>query len=339
MSEPTVMASLAASLVAFAAPSGADRARLLQAAALAPEDLADPDGRLAVSRYARLIGAAIEATGDEALLLRHAAATTVDALSIVGLVVDGSETIDDWIAQLNQYAALIADVQGATEDRFKLVEEGAHLWLVDHFPGANDTPGAIEDTFARIVASFRAFAPDRPFVTAIELSYPRPSYADVYDEIFRVPVRFASARNALRIADDWRGRRLGPSQAYARRLFRAHADALLGALRDAATVRGRLERWMVSALPSGGVSVEAGARGLGMSRQTLYRRLKEEGCTFAGVHDDLRRRLAEDLLGVRQLPVEVVARELGFAESSSFVPAFRRWTGTSPGAFRDGGVQ
>ena len=75
------------------------------------------------------------------------------------------------------------------------------------------------------------------------------------------------------------------------------------------------------------------ASDLAMSRQTLYRRLKEEEITFAEIHDDLRRRMAMEYLGGQKVTVNETAFLLGFSEASSFVRAFKRWTGLSPTAY------
>lgn len=337
MPEVTISASLAASLLNFAVEAGADRETLLEGCGLREAELVNPDGRIAISNYGRLIGTAIALTSDGALVMRHAAATTIDALSVVGLVVDHTESLEEWVDQLNRYSRLIADVEvGEAEDRYRLVDEDGELWLVDHLPEPNAAPAAIEDTFTRIIASFRNFAPQRTFALEAEVTYPRPDHADAYAEIWQVPVRFAARRNAIRICDEWRGARLSPVNAYARDLFRRHADALLAELATKSTVRARLERWMMVHIQSSEVSIDRAARQLGMSRQTLYRRLKDEGLTFVEVHDGLRDRIACELLGAPETSVGEVAHLLGFSEPSSFVRAFRRWTGISPGKFRAG---
>ena len=52
--------------------------------------------------------------------------------------------------------------------------------------------------------------------------------------------------------------------------------------------------------------------------------------------DDLRRDLAISLLGETQLSIVDIASELGFAESSAFHRAFKKWTGARPGEYRCG---
>lgn len=67
---------------------------------------------------------------------------------------------------------------------------------------------------------------------------------------------------------------------------------------------------------------------------TLRRRLRSEGQSFASIKDELRGALAQSLLRAHALSVAEIAVELGFSEPSAFHRAFRKWTGTSPGAFR-----
>ena len=72
------------------------------------------------------------------------------------------------------------------------------------------------------------------------------------------------------------------------------------------------------------------------SPATLRRRLSEEGESYQSILDELRRDLAIALLGETSLSVAAIAIELGFAESSAFHRAFKKWTGASPGEYRRG---
>lgn len=82
------------------------------------------------------------------------------------------------------------------------------------------------------------------------------------------------------------------------------------------------------------VGVDAVARSLGVSRQTLYRRLKSEGITFEEILDAKRRQLAIRYVGIGGLPVKAAAYKLGFSDPAAFSRAFKRWTGVSPSEFR-----
>ena len=63
-------------------------------------------------------------------------------------------------------------------------------------------------------------------------------------------------------------------------------------------------------------------------------RILDGKTVLATIKDELRGALAQSLLRGNALSVAEIAAELGFTEPSAFHRAFRKWTGTSPGAFR-----
>jgi AraC-like DNA-binding protein len=73
---------------------------------------------------------------------------------------------------------------------------------------------------------------------------------------------------------------------------------------------------------------------LHLAPSTLRRRLDEEGHSYQGIKDELRRDKAIDLLSHSNANVSEIAIALGFAEPSAFHRAFRKWTGAQPSAYR-----
>lgn len=91
---------------------------------------------------------------------------------------------------------------------------------------------------------------------------------------------------------------------------------------------------MIEPMLEQGVSIDIVARQIGISRQTMYRRLKSEGVTFEDVLETKRKQLAVRYLGLDRMPVKVAAYKLGFSDPAAFSRAFKRWTGVSPSLFR-----
>ncbi len=81
------------------------------------------------------------------------------------------------------------------------------------------------------------------------------------------------------------------------------------------------------------VTVDMIAGQLGLSRQTLFRRLSAEGVTFQQVLDQLRHKLAVHYLISDKTSVQRAARLVGFSDSTAFSRAFKRWTGIRPRAY------
>jgi AraC-like DNA-binding protein len=233
--------------------------------------------------------------------------------------------------QLNRYARLMADVDVlGGKDRFEILQAGGEVWIVDHFMTPDENYLSIEASFARFISEFRRSFPDETFAMAMEVTYPPPPHAGAYETLLEIPVTFRAGRNALRIHPKWLDVPFDPGNEYVFAIFTRHADELMGSLATAGTTRALVEGRILPDLHEGTLSMDKVARDLGMSRQTLYRRLKDEGVTFAEVHDDLRHRMALDYLSARKVSVNETAYLLGFSEASSFVRAFKRWTGLSP---------
>jgi len=73
---------------------------------------------------------------------------------------------------------------------------------------------------------------------------------------------------------------------------------------------------------------------LGMSPRTLQRRLGQLGTSFSAELEQARKARALRLVTTTERPLAGVAKELGFADASTFSRAFLRWFARPPGATR-----
>lgn len=120
-----------------------------------------------------------------------------------------------------------------------------------------------------------------------------------------------------------------PLQALFGQIGRAFVAAIKRPSTFHATVKSAIEARLMAGQP---VRIDAIAAELGVSRQTLYRRLRKEETTFEDLLDQLRHRLALRYLRDEHLSVKAASYRLGFSEPAAFSRAFKRWTGASPSA-------
>ncbi len=336
MAEPTIAAGSARALLDLAVAKGAGRKTLLERSRIDPADLQDPDNRLPLARYVALMRAGQELCRDPALALHFGEAVDLAEMSIVGLMGRGFETFADALMQVNRYAPLIVEAESPGNDRFVLQREAGKLWLVDARPNPNDFPELTESTFARIVCTARRHFGEVRFVQAIEVTHPAPAYREEYGRVFGLPVTFESRWNALLLDGAFLTHRLAEGSTHASRyvegLVSAQAEELLRRLEQSKTTRGRVERLLLPLLHTGRAEMATIADQLGLSRQTLFRKLKQEGVTFEKVLDELRHAMALHHLQSRGASVKETAYLVGFSEPAAFSRAFKRWTGSSPGA-------
>lgn len=334
MAELTVGAGNVRGLLKFAVSRGAAAAELAARSGVDPRDLEDQDNRVPFPAYVALMRAAKALTGDPALALHYAEHVDFSEISVVGLLTIASATMMDAFRQMNRFGPLAIEVD-CEGDRFAHVSDRDGQWLVDTRRNANEFPELTETTFGRMATGPRRFGAT-PFVWEVHVTHPDPGYADEYARVFDAPVRFGAERNALRINPAWHDHRLEGLPRYVLGVLSDRAQALVQSLETARTTRGRVETLLIPALHTGEASMDRIAGQMGLSRQTLFRKLKAEGVTFERVLDELRHRLALHYLSGRKVSVNETAYLVGFSEPAAFSRAFKRWTGKSPSEIRAG---
>ena len=168
----------------------------------------------------------------------------------------------------------------------------------------------------------------------ITFAFPEPpGDVDRYTALFGVRPEFGMSENVMTFDQDVLDRPLPQANEHTAAIAQEHCRKLL-AERNARTGLAGQVRDHLLAMPSAPPDIDRVAAALHMSERTLRRKLADEGVTFRGLLDEIRERLAEELLVADGLSVAEVAERLGYLEVSSFSQAFRRWKGVGPRAFR-----
>ena len=335
MPEPTVSAGYATAFMEFAASKGADEARLVELSGVRSADLFDQDNRIPFSRYVALVRVAKSLCNDPALALEFGAASDFRKFSVVGLIAHASATMMEALVQLNRYGRLVVEVEGlGGGPRFQHVQNDGELWLEDRRINPNEFPELTESTWSRFICHARRNFSHATFALAARVTHAEPAHRAAYDRLWKIPITFGSDCNALRIEPNWPSLKIESESRYVFGILSEHAEALLKKLESSTTTRGRVESLLMPILHTGDVSMEKIADKMGMSRQTLYRRLKAEGVSFEGLLDELRRTMALHYLSGKRVSVNEAAYLVGFSDPTAFSRAFKRWTGSSPRALR-----
>jgi AraC-like DNA-binding protein len=333
MSELTVAAGLARGLMQFAVSKGANQDALQGRAGVTLDDLQDQDSRIPYANYVTLMRTAKELTNDPALALHYGEFNDFAEISIVGLITLAAETMLDAFTQTNRFAGLVIEVD-CERSRFELERDDKVIWLIDTRRRPNDFPELTESTFARMVVGGRRIGP-ATLVKEVHVTHPAPAYRAEYDRVFQVPVKFEAERNQIALDHAWLTAKVALQPRYVFGILSEHAEKLLKNLQSSKTTRGRVESLLMPVLHTGDVSMDKIAETMAMSRQTLFRKLKDEGTTFEKVLDDLRHKLAMHYLSGRKVSISETAYLVGFSEAAAFSRAFKRWTGKSPREVRN----
>jgi AraC-like DNA-binding protein len=79
---------------------------------------------------------------------------------------------------------------------------------------------------------------------------------------------------------------------------------------------------------------QRGRRLAGISVRSLQRKLALADVLFSELIDEVRSELAVEMLQDPAASIRQIAKTLGYSTPSNFARAFERWTGETPGEFR-----
>lgn len=312
---------------------GCDSAAMFAAAGLDIAALDDPNARYPLAGTTRLWRLATEATGDPCFGLAVASAVTQTTFHALGYSLTASATLHEAFERIVRYFRLVTD---AVELELSRQHDGYHFTIRPR-PGPELPADEAVDAFVALFIRFcramrgRAFSP-----LQVRLARPAPDREAVacFAAAFRAPLEFGCPTTEL-----W-----FDAMAFESRLEGANPE--LARLNDEVALRylarfdrdnlnARLRAALVEQLPRGEPSAAKLAAMLNLSLRSLQRRLADEGTSYEDLLTATRRELALSHLADRRYSIGEVAYLLGFADASSFNRAFKRWTGQTPGQYRE----
>jgi AraC-like DNA-binding protein len=328
--EPLILNTWVIALAAEIDSRGLDARSLVREAGLPEGVLLDTGGRHPISGLGRLFAIAIERTGDPCIGLHAAQFVQPTTYHGLGLAILASDTLEDAMRRGARYARLIAD---AIDLDIAETESGLRQNLRVR-TGAPLIPAAID---LYMVGSLRmgrllTGTDDRP-LKIWRTHTPPPAVVAEHARIFDTEIEFGADVNGY-VLDLATARRPLPMANPALAFANDEAVRSYLAAFDGARCSDRVREIVIARFSAGEPSRQVVARTLGLGEKTLQRRLADEGTTFNALVDDARLELAQRYLADAELSLAEIAFRLGFAEQSGFARAFRRWTGSTPIAYR-----
>lgn len=288
-------------------------------------DINNPEMEIQVSQEIAVIRNILNLLGSESNLgfivgLRH----NLRMRGVLGYAVLSSNTVREAVMILLNYMALnysycTIELEQNNDEAFLNVqtdsEEDVYRFL-------------IERTFGAILSIISEVEGGKNFVKRIEFSFKPAADLSPY-KIFlgKLPI-FGSDKNRIVLDSKFLDLSLPDANPTAQKLCLEQCKKLQLSreIRNETTERIYKLLQNSNQIPS----LTQLANSLAMSERTLRRKLKKEGTCYRQLTDEARLSLANELLN-SGLAVETVAERLGFSEASSFIRAYKRWTGVTPG--------
>jgi AraC-like DNA-binding protein len=170
----------------------------------------------------------------------------------------------------------------------------------------------------------------------VHFRHERPDDVSEHARIFQVPLRFSQSQSALVLHGQDLDRPVCTADTGLLKTLEGYAQGLLHAIYLPDTWSDRVMKSLFKMMNVRRPTIDAVAKDLAVGVRSMQKRLKEEGTTFSELLDRARKDLVHALLEDPEVSFVDMAFMLGFSEQSAFNHAFRRWTGSTPRAFRRG---
>lgn len=307
---------------------GLDPETALTSAGLLPTSLDHPESRIPYSAFGRLMSESARRSGRPHLGLLVGRLWTLDHMGLVGQLMKHSPTLGDALRTLAVYHRL--NSEGGT---VFLSESGdvAALGYAVHQPQVE----GIEHIYDGVMACGWKFISELSGLNWSPLkavfAHARPVDPQPYRDFLRARLEFDSDHTAVYLPRRLLDQPVPGADPKTRRQLEAKVEAA-----TATDLLVRLHRALRLLLLTGASSGDFVAQQLAMHRRTLHRRLKAQGTTFQRVLDGVRWDISRQLLGNTKLSLDDVASATGYADPSTFIRAFHRWSGTTPVKWREG---
>jgi AraC-like DNA-binding protein len=304
-------------------------ALLAELGAGATEDsLAEPGARLSVDEFARFVTRARELTREPGIGIYAGMQMRVSAMGYLGFAALSAPTARDALDLAQRYSATLTEAFAV-----RLVVDGATASLVIE---ERADFGAARDTIviALVIGIWQigCALTGRALTGVADFAFPPPSYVLRFAALGPT-ARFGQPANRLVFDASLLDLPLTMADPAALRLAREQCERELGAL-GADVELTRKARALIAKRERGVPSIDEAANELGVSARTLKRKLAARGVAYSTLVEEEQRDKALLLLRSSDATIPEIADRLGYSDVANFARAFRRWTGTTPAAYR-----
>lgn len=309
---------------------GREIAAILQRSGISPALLASPLSRVSQAQYTALIRTLTRVTRDELWGLCSRPVKVGTFAQACRMLVHCRTLREALLQGFHAYHLALEDLA----PRLRLEGDVAHVVLQARAE-RDASLRYVERTFLFFTFGLACWLVGRriPLLEVDFATLDKDLPSDAF-RLFQAPLRYQDGPVGLRFERRWLDLPVVQTVQSVEEFLRQAPASLVVKYRDQANLTERIRRMLRRHLDSEMPSLEEVGKSLGVTPQTLRRRLQDEGQGYQAIKDDLRRDAAIEYLARPELTLIEIANLLGFSEASTFHRAFKKWTGVAPGEYR-----
>jgi AraC-like DNA-binding protein len=328
---PMISVAATSGLLEAIGNAGADPDQVLRALEVDRAVLSNAEGFIPCSTFARLLEEAARATGDPCFGLHFGERFNVKNIGALAYVVLNSPTI----AVADQHVARYLKLYNQAAKVFFTVEEKrAYLQYVLVDLGIAVPRQENEYSMVIRLNTIRMMVGSQWAPLEVRFAHEAPEQISEHLRIFGAPVLFGYPTNTFVIDREFLERQIPAADERLYEIMRRYLERILEEMPQEHEVLASVRRAIAESMRESDPNLARVAKKMAMSPRTLQRQLKEQGMEFKQLVDDTRRRFALSYLRNRSNTLTEIAFLLDYSEVSAFNRAFKRWTGSTPLAYR-----
>ena len=335
MRPPSLQASVFRTLFRVGESLDIPRERLLEASGETEARLAVPDTRVSYEALRRVWELLVSVGGTQPLGVRLAQALEPTHFGLVGYVLVNSPDLRTAMARhCRVYTLLDPRTSWTTTATPSGLRAELRLHPEDAWAVALRHPA--EGLMLSLVATGRLLTGTHWLPRKVRFAHPRHGASAAVEDFLGIPADYDAGAYVMEADEPIPSLPIRHADIDLGNLLHARAEAALADAHatERRTWRERVSEVLAAQPRTGELGPAEVASRLAVSERTLQRRLREEGVSFAGLEDAVRRERAFQLLRDGQLAQFEIAFLLGFSDPSAFTRAFRRWSGSTPLAWQ-----
>jgi len=328
----TVSVTVLSQMFLYLNALGVDLEALLRSLGVEPETVKAPDTRLPIETYLRIQDGAAEFVHDPYFGLHMGEYAEAGSWSILGYLMMNCKTLGEAFEKSGKYSRIIGNL---IEARAELRLNKVKVVFFTPPQAPKMSRHCFESTFSSSVRMMRSLSGVALNPLEVTFIYPEPASRAEYERIFRCPVRFGQRENSMTIDLGITSLPVRLANPTLREQFERYAQNFLDEMEQRDQTTRAVTKIILARLDDEALSIEKVAREMAVSVRTLQKRLDDEGVGFSDLLKDIRQNLAQKYLR-ENYSVEQITYLLGFSEPSVFRKAFKKWSGVTPGEYRQG---
>lgn len=317
-------------LLKGAARSGVDIPQLLASCGIERRLLDDPETRIDRDTFIHLLVMIMKETEDEFVGLGQGLRSKPGTFSMMAHAVINCSSLGKAIQRGIRFYDMF-DLHMSSQ----LIVRDGTASIISHASNRLDFREVILESLFMLTRQFMSWLVGQQLtLLRVEFDFPNPH--DDTEALFDCPLIFSAKSNRIVFSADYLDLPLAQNELSLSRFLKNSLTELMKSdqrqMGLAAQIRVLLSKEYGYNFPDFSDVCDS----LNMTPQTLRRRLKDTGTSYQRIKDAIREEASMHYLSKPELSIDEIALLMGFSEASSFHRAFKKWTGKTPSAFRQG---